>query len=144
MAASRFKVASRGEPIDWAAVAADVREAIEGRLALDARLAQRARGSRRHTGARSLVAPPAVRIDNDASGTATVVEVRALDGIGVLYRITRALADLDLDITVAKVSTLGTEVVDAFYVRTAGGAKLTDAHHMRELQRAVLHQLSLA
>ena len=144
MAASRFKVASRGEPVDWAAVATDVREAIEGRLALDARLAQRARGSRRHTGVRALAAPPSVRIDNDASGTATVVEVRALDGIGVLYRITRALADLDLDITVAKVSTLGTEVVDAFYVRTAGGAKLTDAHHMRELQRAVLHQLSLA
>jgi len=45
---------------------------------------------------------------------------------------------------VAKVSTLGNEVVDAFYVRTPGGAKLTDTDHVRELKRAVLHQLSLA
>lgn len=144
MAASRFKVAPGPEPIEWGPIVADVRAAIEGRIALDARLAQRARNHRRPSAARALVAPPEVRVDNTASGTATVVEVRALDGIGVLYRITRALADLDLDITVAKVSTLGTEVVDAFYVHTPGGAKLTDPDHIRELVRAVLHQLSLA
>ena len=34
---------------------------------------------------------------------------------------TRALADLDLELGLAKVSTLGAEVVDSFYVRTAGG-----------------------
>ena len=144
MAASRFKVAPTAEPIDWGPVVADVQAAIEGRLALDARLAQRSRNQRRPSAARALAAPPSVRVDNDASATATVVEVRALDGIGVLYRITRALADLDLDITVAKVSTLGNEVVDAFYVRTPGGAKLEDPGHRRELERAVLHQLSLA
>ena len=144
MAASRFRVAPAGEPVDWDAVTSDVRAAIAGRIALDARLAQRARNHRRPSAARALAAPPSIRIDNTASGTATVVEVRALDGIGVLYRITRALADLDLDITVAKVSTLGSEVVDAFYVRTATGAKLTDRDDIRELDRAVLHQLTLA
>ena len=144
MAASRFKVAPGADPVDWAPIVADVQAAIEGRIALDARLAQRSRNQRRPSAARSLAAPPSVRVDNEASATATVVEVRALDGIGVLYRITRALADLDLDITVAKVSTLGNEVVDAFYVRTPGGAKLTDPDHVRELERAVLHQLSLA
>jgi [protein-PII] uridylyltransferase len=144
MAASRFKVAPGRSPVDWGPVVADVQAAIEGRIALDARLAQRSRNQRRPSAAAVLAAPPAVRVDNDASATATVVEVRALDGIGVLYRITRALADLDLDITVAKVSTLGNEVVDAFYVRTPGGAKLTEPDHIRELERAVLHQLSLA
>ncbi len=143
MAASRFRVAPGPEPVDWDVVAGDVRAAAAGRIALDARLAQRARNHRRPSAVRALAAPPHVRVDNTASGTATVVEVRALDGIGVLYRITRALADLDLDITVAKVSTLGTEVVDAFYVRTASGTKLTDRDHVRELERAVLHQLSL-
>jgi [protein-PII] uridylyltransferase len=143
MAASRFRVAPGAEPVDWDAVIADVRAAAGGRIALDARLAQRARNHRRPSAVRALAAPPHVRVDNTASGTATVVEVRALDGIGVLYRITRALAELDLDITLAKVSTLGTEVVDAFYVRTATGGKLTDRDHIRELERAVLHQLSL-
>ena len=51
--------------------------------------------------------PPAVLVDNDASPRRTVVEVHAPDAIGVLYRITRALAELDLDIRSAKVQTLG-------------------------------------
>jgi [protein-PII] uridylyltransferase len=144
MAASRFRVAAGAEPVDWERVADQVRAAVAGRLALDARLAERARHHRRPAAVRALAPPPSVRVDNTASGTATIVEVRALDGVGVLYRITRALADLDLDIAVAKVSTLGTEVVDAFYVRTAEGAKLVDPAHVRELERAVLHQLALA
>jgi [protein-PII] uridylyltransferase len=84
-----------------------------------------------------------VRVDNHASASATVVEVRAPDRLGVLYRITRALADLDLDIRMAKVSTLGHEVVDVFYVRTATGGKLVDREHVQELERAILHQLSV-
>ena len=66
-------------------------------------------------------------IDNDASSGATVVEVHAPDLIGVLYRITRALAELDIDIRTAKVQTLGDQVVDAFYSRSADGEKVTDA-----------------
>jgi [protein-PII] uridylyltransferase len=144
MAASCFRVANGAGPVDWDRVEGQVRSAIAGRLALDARLAERARHHRRPSAVRALAAPPQIRIDNTGSGTASIVEVRALDGIGVLYRITRALADSDLDITVAKVSTLGTEVVDVFYVRTADGSKLTDPADVRELERAVLHQLALA
>jgi [protein-PII] uridylyltransferase len=70
--------------------------------------------------------------------------VRCEDRLGALYRITRAFSDLDLDIRVAKISTLGHEVVDAFYVRSASGQKLTNRDHLREVERAVLHQLSLA
>ena len=71
-------------------------------------------------GATGRSAPPptaGVRFDNDASQAATVIDVHAPDGIGVLYRITRALAELDVDIRSARVQTLGHQVVDAFYVR---------------------------
>ena len=54
----------------------------------------------------------------------------------------RALAELDLELGLAKVSTLGAEVVDSFYVRTGARAKVVDRDHQRELQRAVLHALS--
>jgi [protein-PII] uridylyltransferase len=85
---------------------------------------------------------PSVLVDNDSSASATVLEVRAPDAIGVLYRITRALAELDLDIRHAKVQTLGHEVVDSFYVRDAGGSKIQDPDHLREIERAVLAAVS--
>ena len=132
-----------GQDPDWAALTDDVGKALSGRLSLEARLADRARAyaSRR----RPAAAHPAearVLFDNEASASATVVEVRAPDDVGVLYRITRALADCDLDVRSAKVSTLGHEVVDAFYVLDAEGAKLTDPDHLREVERAVLAELS--
>ena len=86
--------------------------------------------------------PPRVVVDNTASRDATVVEVHAVDSIGVLYRITRALAELELNIVSAKVQTLGERVVDAFYVRDTAGNKLLDPATLVEVERALLHELS--
>ncbi|HET6664529.1 MAG TPA: ACT domain-containing protein, partial [Acidimicrobiales bacterium] len=79
--------------------------------------------------------------DLGATPDATVVEVEAADALGVLYRITSALADLDLDITSAKVQTLGPRVVDSFYVRDGQGAKVADPGVLAEIERALLHAL---
>ena len=86
-------------------------------------------------------APPEVLVDNEASGSATVIEVHAPDAIGILYRLTQALAGLDLDIRTAKVQTLGHRVVDSFYVRTGAGEKITDPAHLAEVERAILYAL---
>ena len=67
-----------------------------------------------------------VRVDNEASDSATVLEVRAPDEVGLLHRITRVLFEANLDVVSARVSTLGELVVDAFYVREAAGTKVTD------------------
>jgi [protein-PII] uridylyltransferase len=133
---------SHGPTISWEKVVGDLEKVLAGRLALQARLAERARvyGGRGPKG--PVPGPPRVFIDNGASRVATVVEVHAPDSIGVLYRITRALADLDLDIVSAKVQTLGERVVDAFYVRSASGAKLDDPALLVEVERALLHELS--
>jgi [protein-PII] uridylyltransferase len=142
MAASQFRVDAGGIEVDWEEVVRDVRRAVDGRIALEARLATRARHGRRNAALR-LVRDPSVRVDNTGSGASTIIEVHAPDRIGVLYHITRALADMDLDIRWAKVTTLGAEVVDSFYVRTATGEKVEDGEHIRELERAILHRLSL-
>jgi len=73
------------------------------------------------------VAPPTVRLVDDASDTATVIEVRAPDGLGVLHRITAALDQSALDVRSAHISTLGADVVDAFYVVGPDGGKVRDA-----------------
>jgi [protein-PII] uridylyltransferase len=80
--------------------------------------------------------------DNEASTTATVVEVWAANAIGVLYRITRALAHQGLDIRHAKVLTLGHEVVDSFYVVDPVAGKLTDSDRLIRLEAAILSELA--
>ncbi|MDQ1444896.1 MAG: [protein-PII] uridylyltransferase [Acidimicrobiaceae bacterium] len=132
-----------GREPDWDRVRGDISLALTGRLSVEARLAARIRDYAPLAGRAAAAAPaqPRVLFDNGASNTATVVEVRAPDAIGVLYRITRALADCDLDVRTAKVSTLGHEVVDAFYVRDSTGAKVVDGQHLAEVERAVLAEL---
>ncbi|HEX6419263.1 MAG TPA: [protein-PII] uridylyltransferase [Acidimicrobiales bacterium] len=137
-----FRVESSfGPTFAWDRVLADLDLALAGRLAVRARLAERVRtyGSRH---ARLLAGVETeVRIDLDASADTTVVEVHAADGLGVLFRITSALADLDLDIVGAKVQTLGPQVVDSFFLRGPGG-KVTDPAVLAEIERALLHALS--
>jgi len=133
---------SFGPTITWDKVEADLAKVLEGRLALDARLAERARAYGSRPTSAPMQAPPRIHVDNDASHTATVIEVHAPDSMGVLYRITRALADLQLDIVSAKVQTLGDRVVDAFYVRGPSGAKLEDPAVIVEVERALLHELA--
>ena len=134
---------SFGPTVAWEKVIADLERVLEGRLALEARLAERVRdyGARESRG--PVQEPPHVVVDNEASRDATVLEVHAVDAVGVLYRITRALAELELNIVSAKVQTLGDRVVDAFYVRDLFGDKLLDPATLVEVERALLHELSL-
>jgi [protein-PII] uridylyltransferase len=143
MAIESFQVESSfGPVIPWDRVVGDVERALDGKLALHARLAERARIYRRSAVQPAPLAPPSVLIDNEISAVATVVEVRAPDGVGVLYKITRAIADLDLDIRTAKVQTLGPEVVDSFYLRDSEGHKISDPEHLVEIERAIVHALA--
>lgn len=133
----------RGSVIGWDRVRSDLDRVLTGRLALASRLAQRAStyGSRRPSPLVRSVQPQ-VRFDNEMASAATVVEVHAPDSIGLLYRITRALAELDLDIRSAKVQTLGAAVVDAFYVVGPDGGPVVDPADLVEIERAVLHAIS--
>ncbi len=92
----------------------------------------------RPTAART--ADPRVFVDNDATDAATLVEVRAADGIGVLARITDAIAGLQVRVEQAYVSTLGHEVVDTFYVTAPDGTKLTDPTVVAALEQALLRR----
>lgn len=139
-AVERFVVEpARGRWPDWTRVADDLEAALRGSLPLERRLAERADAyerSRRPTLARPVATR--VTIDNEASSTATVVEVRTADGIGVLHRLTRAVFASGLDVVSARVSTLGAEVVDAFYViDPATGDKVRDPGRRRALEQAL-------
>ncbi|HYP24682.1 MAG TPA: [protein-PII] uridylyltransferase [Actinomycetota bacterium] len=124
------------DPARMESVVAGLEAAFAGRIALEARLTKKALDYR-----------PAgevavdVRVVDDASVHSTVVEVRGPDALGLLYAIAAGLSDLDLDIHVAKIDTLGARVVDTFYVRDARGTK-PGPEQTKEIERAVAHRVS--
>jgi len=116
----------------------DLAAVMAGTLEVDERLAARAHTYRNAQQANvAQLVSTQVTVDNNASDSATVVEVRAEDVVGQLHRITRALVACHLDVTSAKVSTFGSAVVDAFYVRGPDGRKLGDPSQITELERAI-------
>lgn len=143
MAASQFRVQvpSHG-PIEWSPIITNLERALRGELAIEARMAERAKSYRRRRRSAGELAPPKVTFFDEASSNATVLEVRAPDQHGILHRITKAMAEVGLDIRHASVQTIGDEVVDAFYVRTSGGQKLTDSFHRTEVVKAILFSLT--
>jgi [protein-PII] uridylyltransferase len=117
----------------WREFRTILRKAIDGRLSLEHRVEQK----RGHYPAPSPDVPVDVRVHNDASDFFTVVEVGAPDRIGLLFDVTRTLAELHLDVHLAKVATYGRRVVDVFYVRDDLGRKVVDPEGVAELERAV-------
>jgi [protein-PII] uridylyltransferase len=127
-----------GDPPDAALVTADLRRMLEGRLDVEDRLERRARAARPPGAA----APPKVTLVDGASRSATVVEVRAHDEPGLLWRIGRALGECGLNVRAARVETLGAEAVDVFYVTDSSGGLLTDPDTRRRTVAAVLSALT--
>ncbi|WP_435771178.1 [protein-PII] uridylyltransferase [Nocardioides sp. SYSU DS0651] len=69
---------------------------------------------------------PTVVLRPEASAQATVIEVRAGDRLGVVFLVCRALAELDITVRSAHVSTLGPQAVDVFYVQEASAGALSE------------------
>jgi [protein-PII] uridylyltransferase len=110
-----------GSP-NWAKIEHGLLAVLSGEVDIEARLDQRVRTYGRARRRAVAAAPPRleVLISNDASDSTTVIDVRAPDGVAVLYRLSRTITDHGVDIRSAKVSTLGHEVVDVFYVQLPG------------------------
>jgi len=105
---------------------------LAGKADLPAIIASRTR-PRRST--RAFRVKPSVVIDNELSEQFSVIEIEGLDRPGLLSEVTRALADLNLNIGSAHVATFGEKVVDAFYVRDLVGHKITAANRQARIVR---------
>ncbi len=123
-------------PPDWPGVERDLNRVLTGELPLAERLREKERTYARRSPTAARPPDTGVMFDNDLSASATVVEVRAPDAIGLLYRIASVLGELGLDIRHATVSTVGHQAVDSFYVVGATGSKL-DAEQRREVETAI-------
>jgi [protein-PII] uridylyltransferase len=70
-------------------------------------------------------AEPAVTVHQDASASATVIEVRDRDWTGLVSAVCAALATAGVDVRSAHVETIGPRAVDVFYVTDGAGRTLS-------------------
>jgi len=82
-----------------------------------------------------------VLFDNEASNTATMIEVTARDRPGLLHDLTWALFENGVSINSAHVTTYGEEAIDTFYVRDAFGLKITSEEKLRRIENVLLEAL---
>jgi [protein-PII] uridylyltransferase len=121
----------------WREFRGTLRKAIDGRTSLEYRVGEK----RRHYPPPRRAIPVTVATDNDASDFFTVVEVGAADRIGLLYDITRTLAELYLDVHLAKIATYTDRVIDSFYIRDEVGRKVEDPAQLAEIEDALRARL---
>jgi [protein-PII] uridylyltransferase len=72
----------------------------------------------------------------------TILDIFTADRIGLLYLITRALSDLELNIHAAKIGTRLDHAADCFYVLDRDGHKISSIPKQDEIRRTIMHRLT--
>lgn len=127
------------EDQDWQGLHHDLNLALNNRLGLAHRLGEKLRSSRygiKHVGLRP---DPKVVIDNKTSQLYTIIEVYAQNLPGLLYNITRTIADFGINIYRAKIGVERDQVVDVFYTLDSSGRKINEQDFQEEIRLALLH-----
>ena len=79
--------------------------------------------------------PTVIAFDNETSDERTVIDLEAEDHVGLLYAISQALSELDLDIFVAKITTEKGAAVDSFYVNERDGRKIPNPERQLQIEQ---------
>jgi [protein-PII] uridylyltransferase len=125
-----------------ASIRADLEAVLAGHVSVETLVARRPHAASIIDRAKPEVPPTEVRVDNEISPVFTVLDIFTEDKPGVLYTITRTLAEHGLDIHRSRVGVAGDRVADIFYVRDiAMGGKLTDPARLNALADALKHAL---
>jgi len=81
--------------------------------------------------------PTRIQFDNASSDRRTVIEVETEDRLGLLYTMSQAFTELELDISTAKIFTEKGAAIDTFYVRDADGGKIEEPHRQKQIERGL-------
>ncbi|MBY6241253.1 [protein-PII] uridylyltransferase [Methylosinus sp. Sm6] len=117
-------------------VADYIEKALRGEIAISEAVAARSAKDRSF----AFDIAPDVVIDNSFSNMATVIEVSGLDRVGLLFDLTNAISNLNLNIGSAHIVTFGERAVDSFYVTDLTGGKIVSASRQATIKRQ-LHEV---
>lgn len=84
---------------------------------------------------------PRIRIEDEESDEALIVEVEARDRPGLLYLLASSLSEIGVDIVFTLVATYGHRAVDTFYLRDYPGYKITEPRRIETIRRHLLRAL---
>jgi [protein-PII] uridylyltransferase len=87
--------------------------------------------------------PTVVHLDNGTSETRTVVDLQAEDRVGLLYDVSRALAELNVNIYLAKILTEKGAAIDTFYIAERDGSKVLDGERQKAIQQRLRQAVQL-
>jgi [protein-PII] uridylyltransferase len=119
----------------WSELEQVLRDVLEGRRDLAEAIRRRKQPVGRQRPPVSQ--PPRVRITNAESDFYTIVDVTTNDRMGLLYDLTRTLAEHSFEVYVSKASTILDQVADTFYVKDAQHKKVTDPERLAALENAL-------
>ncbi len=84
---------------------------------------------------RAFRVPTSITFDNEGSEIYTIIEVDTRDRPGLLFDLTRTLANAHVYINSAVIATYGEQVVDSFYVKDMFGLKFHSTGKQQSLER---------
>jgi len=85
--------------------------------------------------------PTEIQFEQDYLNSRTMMEINALDMPGLLSVIANVIAEMDINITHAKISTLGEKINDIFYLTSASGGAITDQLVLDNLEKNLVTAL---
>jgi [protein-PII] uridylyltransferase len=121
------------DPARWRAARRDLKRVLSGEESLDALLARKLKASSLPPKPLPGVATKVV-IDKDAARHHDVIDVFTADRVGLLHTLARTFYELGLSVDLARITTEGHRAADAFYVRTAEGARLEGERAQRVVE----------
>ena len=86
--------------------------------------------------------PTRIYFDNEISEEYTVIDIEAVDRLGLLFVISHTFAELDLNLALAKIVTEKGAAVDSFYVNEVADGKVTGAERQREIGDRLLQAIN--
>ena len=125
----------------WKKVDKNLGKVLDGDVEVD-ELVERRKRNYSSYGRKIPEYPPEIVFDNESSDRATVIEVYAHDREGLLYSITKAIAELNLSIDYAKISTRADQVADTFYVRDSRGRKISGVKKLKKIEDSLISAVS--
>ena len=91
---------------------------------------------------RAFKVPTTVIFDNEGSEIYTIIEVDTRDRPGLLFDLTRTLANANVYIASAVIATYGEQVVDSFYVKDMFGLKFHSESKQKALEKKLREAIS--